>query len=501
MYGMRLIPGLRTWLAAGMLLTLLGVTVVDGEEKTAARSWPMLGGTPQRNLANTTDTGIPETWSIKKGKEKNIKWTAKLGSKAIGGPVVADGRIFVGTNGDGRKGVLKCFRETNGQLLWQAVFDKYEGEESGQDFGIASSPCIDRNRLYYVSNRWEVICADVAGQGGKEKVLWKLDMVKALNVFPGGVAGSLSICSPLVLDDLVFVVTANGADNMGKVPAPEAPSFVALDKNSGKVVWKDNSPGDRIMDGQWGNPAAAQVGGKWRVIFPGGDGWLYCFEAKTGKLIWKFNCNPKGADFKAGGRGTAGFVVGTPVIWDNKLYVATGRQPDDGNGVGHLWCIDITKTPTNEGKDISPRDNNFDPRAEVNKDSGLVWHFGGPILPKPEDGSREFHFGRSVSTVAIHDGLVYAVELAGFLNCLDARTGKKLWEFDLKASTWSSPYYVDGKVYMGTDDGTLYVFRHGKERKKPTKIDMSEALLSPPMAVNGVLYISNGYNLFAIAAK
>ena len=82
----------------------------------------------------------------------------------------------------------------------------------------------------------------------------------------------------------------------------------------------------------------------------------------------------------------------------------------------------------------------------------------------------------SVSTVAIHDGLVYAAELAGYLNCLDAQTGKKLWEYDLKASTWSSPYYVDGKVYMGTDDGTLYVFRHGKERKIPAKIDMSEAL-------------------------
>ncbi len=40
---------------------------------------------------------------------------------------------------------------------------------------------------------------------------------------------------------------------------------------------------------------------------------------------------------------------------------------------------------------------------------------------------------------------------------------RSYWEFDLKASTWSSPFYVDGKVYMGTDDGTLFVFAHGKE--------------------------------------
>jgi len=495
-----------------MFLLMLGLSSAQrapSEEKgTKERSWPMFGATVHRNLANTVDTGIPASWSIKKNKQKNIKWSAKLGTKALGGPVVASGRIFVGTNRahdpkiEGDKGVLMCFRESDGQFLWEAVHDKVAGDDSGgQGFGIASSPCIDGDHVYYVSNRWEVVCADVAGDGGKAKILWSLDMIKDLKVYPGGVSGSLSICSPLIVEDLVFVVTANGVDTSGKPPAPEAPSFIALDKKTGKVVWKDNSPGAKIMDGQWGNPAAAKVNEQWQVIFPGGDGWLYGFEAKTGKLLWKFDCNPKKSDFQPGGRGTRGFVVGTPVIWENKLYVATGRQPDDGNGVGHLWCIDITKTPKNKDKDLSPVNDNFDPKAAVNKDSGLVWHFGGPVVPKPEDGGRVYVFGRTVSTVAIHDGLVYAAELAGYLNCLDARTGQKYWESDLKATTWSSPFYVDGKVLMGTDDGNMYIFRPGKELKKPTKMDLEEALQSPPMAINGVLYVSNGYNLFAIAAK
>jgi outer membrane protein assembly factor BamB len=512
---MRLIPCSRTWLAAGVFLLLLGVVSsqrAPSQEKGAgAHSWPMFGGSVHRNLANTVATGISDTWSIKKGKEKNIKWSAKLGTKALGGPVVAGGRIFVGTNRShdpkitGDKGVVMCFRESDGQFLWEAVHDKLAGEEhaASQPYGIISSPCIESDRLYYVNNRWEVVCADVAGEGGKAKILWTLDMIKDLKVYPGGLAGSLSICSPLIVEDLLFVVTANGTNTEGKVPAPNAPSFIALDKKSGKVVWEDHSPGDKIMDGQWSNPAAAQVRGTWQVIFPGGDGWLYAFEAKTGKLLWKFDCNPKASDFQPGGRGTRNFPVATPVIWDNKLYLATGRAPpDDCSGnVGHLWCIDITKEPKNKDKDLSPVKDNFDPKAEINKDSGLVWHFGGRVLPKPEDNSREYYFTRTASTVAIHDGLVYAAEFNGFLNCLDAKTGKKYWEYDLKASTWSSPFYVDGKVFMGTDDGNMFVFRSGKELKKPAKMDLEEALQSPPMAVNGVLYISNGYKLFAIAAK
>ncbi|HEY7330604.1 MAG TPA: PQQ-binding-like beta-propeller repeat protein [Gemmataceae bacterium] len=475
--------------------------------KPGARSWPMFGGSVQRNLAAPEETGLPNSWTAQEGKGKNVKWSAKLGSKALGGPIVAGGKVFVGTNRvhgsqeEEEKGVLICFRESDGKFLWQAVHDTLKDGTGAQTYGVVSSPCVDGDRVYYVNNRWEVICADVAGDGEKAKIIWKLDMIKDLGVFPGGIAGSLSICSPLVVDDLLFVVTANGAEGKDKVPAPDAPSFIAIDKNTQKVVWQDHSPGKNIMDSQWANPAAAKVNGQWHVYFPGGDGWMYAFEAKSGKLVWKFDCNPKMSDFRPGGRGTRNYMVATPVIWENKLYIAMGRQPDDGNGEGHLWCIDITKEPKNPDKDLSPVGDNFDPKAEVNKDSGLVWHFGGPVVPKPEGAGREYVFGRSVSTVAIHDGLLYAAELAGYLNCLDARTGKKYWEFDLKSNTWSSPLYADGKVFMGSDDGNMFVFKHGKELTKPAKIDMNDALLSPPTAVNGVLYVSNGSNLYAIAAK
>ncbi len=313
----------RTRLLSGLVLLLFAVgclgysttnsvntaEAAEPAGKSGARSWPMFGGTVQRNLANPEETGLPDNWSIQEGKTKNVKWSAKLGNKALGGPIVANGRVFVGTNrphdyqDEEDKGVLMCFRESDGQFLWQAVHDKLKGDTSGaQSYGIVSSPCVDGDRIYYVNNRWEVICADAAGDGSKAKILWNLDMIKELKVNPDGIQGSLSICSPLMVEDLLFVVTANGVNHTGKVPNPDAPSFIAVDKSSGKVVWQDHSPGANIMDGTWGNPAAAKVDGKWHVYFPGGDGWLYAFEAKTGELVWKFDCNPKKAVFKPGGR-------------------------------------------------------------------------------------------------------------------------------------------------------------------------------------------------------
>jgi outer membrane protein assembly factor BamB len=485
------------------LSALTAAPAPDAVPAYLATEWPMLGGTPHRNMCNPLVKGLPATWSIQKGKESNVKWSAALGTITYGGPVVAKGKVFVGTNNDkprdpavkGDKGIVMCFDAATGKFLWQAVHDKLPDPDQNDTpkHGVASSPVIEDDRLYYVSNRCEVVCADI----NTGTAVWTLDMVGELKVFPC----YLAICSPLIIGDNVFVVTANGAEpGSHKIPEPGAPSFVAVNKKTGKVAWKSGLPGDKIMEGQWGNPVAATVNGVNQVIFPGGDGWLYALKAETGDLLWKFDCNPKSSMYKPGGRGDRSYLVATPVVYENRLYVGTGENPDDGAGVGHLWCVDITKQPVKDDKDISPVGDNFDPKAPENKDSGLVWHFGGAIVPKPADG-REYYFGRTISTVAIHDGLVYAADLDGYLNCLDAKTGTRYWEYDLKETVWNSPYYVDGRVFLGTDGGDLYVFPAGKEKSEPAKINMEQTLKVPPIAAGGVLYITNGSTLYAIGAK
>ena len=84
----------------------------------------MFGRTPARNFVNPVDTGIPITWSVDAGREKNIKWSAQLGSKAYGGPIVSGGQIFVGTNNfvprepeiKGDKGVADVLQRSRRQV-------------------------------------------------------------------------------------------------------------------------------------------------------------------------------------------------------------------------------------------------------------------------------------------------------------------------------------------------------------------------------------------------
>lgn len=496
----------RLWTLPGLIALLIAcpnLTCGAGEKAGTGSSCPMFGGTPSRNMVNTTDKNIPTEWSIQQGGQKNVKWIAKLGSKAYGGPVVAQGKVFVGTNNElprdpnvkGSRGVLMCFRESDGEFLWQAVHDELPNDiaKDGRGEGVASSPLVEGNRVYYVNNRGEVICADTEAKPGTHEVnvIWKLDMLKELGVFPHKVPN----CSPVGAGDLLFITTGNGVDEEA-VKAPQAPSFIAVDKKTGTVKWRDNSPGDKILLGQWSNPAYAVINGKGQVVFGGGDGWLRAFEADTGKPVWKFDCNPKKGEAK-GGKTAKNYLVGTPVIHDNKVYVGVGQEPSLGSGVGHLWCIDAAKTG-----DLSPVDDNYDPKAAVSKNSGLVWHFGGPAPEKVAEATGSDNlFGRTVSTVAVVDGLVYAAELAGFVHCLDAKTGQRLWIHDLKAEIWGSPYYVDGKVYIGTGDGDVHIFQHGRDKKVIGKVEMENAIYSTPVAANGALYVMTMKQLVAIANK
>jgi len=491
------------------------------------RVWRMFGGTPFRNMVNTVEKSLPAEWHIgdpkRKIPPKNIKWVAKLGSQSYGNPVVYGGKIFLGTNNGGLrnprdavkkgdelipvdKGILICFRESDGQFLWQAVHDKLPSGRVNDwpEQGICSSPYVEDNRVYYVSNRCELVCADTEGfhdgkndgvQDEKYKdksdadIIWRLDMMEELGVFPH----NLAVCSPLVVGDIVYVVTGNGHDESHEnIPAPRAPSFLAVNKFTGKVLWESNLPGDKILHGQWSNPCYAEINGQPQVIFPGGDGWLYAFEPRTGKLLWKFDCNPKNSKYILGGRGTKNEIIATPVVYEGRVYIQVGQDPEHGEGVGHLWCIDPSKaSPTNI--DLSPVNDNFDPKAPENKNSGLVWHVGG------QDKDGKLLWRRGLSTCAVHDGLCYIANLSGFVACFDARTGEKYWEYDTLSAIWGSPYVVDGKVYIGTDEGTVYVFEHGKKLRLLAKNEMEAPVLSTPIAVNGVLYVMTRQNLYAIA--
>ncbi|HEY4580949.1 MAG TPA: PQQ-binding-like beta-propeller repeat protein, partial [Candidatus Acidoferrales bacterium] len=265
-------------------------------------NWPMWGGTPDRNMVSSMK-GLPAEWDIK--TKKNVKWVAKLGSQSYGNPVVSGGMVFVGTNNEllrdpqqpGDRGVLMAFRESDGEFLWQHTHTKVEaGRANDWPYqGIASSPLVNGERLYYVSNRGVVFCVDTRGFRDSENdgpvtderltgqfdadVIWSFDMMAEVGSYPHNLSNS----SPVMYGDLIFVSTSNGqAESHVNIPSPRAPAIIALNKDTGTLVWEDNSVGDRILHGQWSTPTVGRIGGVLQVVSGQGDGWVRGYEAETG---------------------------------------------------------------------------------------------------------------------------------------------------------------------------------------------------------------------------
>jgi outer membrane protein assembly factor BamB len=445
--------------------------------------WPMWGGTPDRNMVSKAK-GLPTTWDVK--TKKNVKWVAELGSQTYGNITVAGGVVLVGTNNEskrdpkvtGDKGVLMAFDEKTGAFLWQAVHDKLQsGRVNDWPFqGIASSPLVEGDRVYYVSNRAELMCVDLKGFADKENdgpvtdeklqgegqadVVWRLDMMEEVGTFPHNLANS----SPNVYGDLLYVSTSNGQDESHvNIPSPKAPAIIAVNKKTGKVVWEDGSPGDKILHGQWSTPSVGKVGGVDMVVMGQGDGWVRGYEAATGKKLWEFDLNPKDSVWPK----TRNEIISTPVIYEDKVYLANGQDPEHGEGVGHMYCIDATK------------------RGDITK-TGMVWHY---------DKIR-----RSISTAAIADGIVYQADFSGFLHALDAKTGQALWVHDMFAAVWGSPMLTaDGRLYLGDEDGDVVIMQAGREKKVLAEINMGSSVYSTPIPAGGALFITNRNQLFALA--
>ena len=192
-----------------------------------AEDWVMWGGSPTRNNVNT-EKDPPTDWKVatkEDATEANILWSAQLGSKSYGNPVVAGGMVFVGTNNEAKKdpgitadgGVLMAFDEKTGKFLWQRYSAKLPtgrvNDWPGE--GECSTVYTEKGRLWYCTNRCEVVCLDIspeAMKGGVPKELWTFDMIGKLGVFPH----NMTSCSIAAWGDFVYAITSNGVDDTHK---------------------------------------------------------------------------------------------------------------------------------------------------------------------------------------------------------------------------------------------------------------------------------------------
>ena len=509
-----------------------------------AADWPQWGGRDCRNNVSE-EKGLPD-WFVPGEKKsggggidmattKNVKWVARLGSAAYGNPVVAGGRVYVGTDNltlaedprfnRTRGGLVKCFDEATGKLLWQLAVPERtkvskETHFSQQHLGTCSSAAVEGDRVYILTSAADVVCLDVHGQAngndgpfldegrymaGSDKppvavrptdadVLWRYDLIDELGVCPHDAAS----CSVLIHGDLLYLSTSNGVDAAhAKVVNPKAPAFIALDKRTGRLAaYEDEKLSSRLYHSEWSSPSLGEVNGKRLVFFGGGDGVCYAFEAldkapeKPVPLVkvWSYDCNPPHYKYRDGkpipyydgdkrkskspnkndGRYVGpSQIIATPVFYNNRIYIALGQDPAHGRGKGMLHCIDATRT------------------GDITK-TGRVWTYDG--------------LDRTIATAAVADGLVYVADVAGRLHCLDADTGKPCYVYDTKAEAWGGPLVADGKLYFGTQK-EFFIMAAGREPKILCRVRLGSPAYSTPIVANGVLYVASQHYLWALQRK
>lgn len=361
------------------LIICLSFTLSACILSAVADDQPQWGQLHTRNMVSS-ETGLPSDFDIKTGH--NIKWSAPLGYNAYGTPVIASGKVLVGANNSiprderhqGDRSVLLCLDEADGSLCWQLVVPRIEGGDVYKDWpniGMCSPPTVEGDRVYTMTNRFEIVCLDLHGQAngndgpyfdeGKHMVstdsdegllevtaidadiLWLFDLPAEVGSYPH----DGSHCSILIDGENLYVNTCNGVDDTHAViRSPDAPSLVVLNKNTGQLVAQDKERiGPQIFHSTWSSPSLGEIDGQRLVFFAGGDGIMYAFNAidpatRTSQpvalqRVWRFDCDPTAPkkdihlylrNHKVG----PSTISSMPVLEGNRLYVVYG---------GDIWWV------------------------------------------------------------------------------------------------------------------------------------------------------------------
>jgi outer membrane protein assembly factor BamB len=361
--------------------------------------------------------------------------------------------------------------------------------------------------VYVVTSRGEVVALDVHGmangnQGFQDEgqymvppgapaievmpeidadVLWVYDMPNELGVFPHNVTSS----SVLVVGDKLFVTTSNGVDwSHLDLPSPFSPTLIALDRHTGELLSEEISGiGERTMHANWSSPGWAPADGDRpeQVLFGAGDGFLYGFAVEPGdddglpiiEERWRIDGNAPeyrvkdGQPVKYATFPGASEYIGTPVYHDGMAFIAIGQDPEHGPGVGRLTAVSVDGEGDLTGK--------------------ATWVYD------------DIH--RTISTVGVHKGIVYAADYDGRMHAVDAKTGAGLWKHDTRSHIWGSPLVVNNRVLLGNEDGILTIYKAGKKLKVMAEIELPAPIYSTPILSNGVLYVATQTHLYAVDGK
>ncbi|HEV2762219.1 MAG TPA: PQQ-binding-like beta-propeller repeat protein [Pyrinomonadaceae bacterium] len=436
----------------------VGLLLLVAAPGARAQNWPQFRGAGASGVAEGHAT--PVKWDA--AKRENVIWKTAIPGLSHASPVVWGERVFVVTAESAEtaptfvakdRGIglapeeprhawrVYALERATGKILWQRT--AHEGVPRARRHVKAtqanSTPVTDGRTVVALLGSEGLFAYDFDG-----KLLWKQD----LGVLNPGLWGDPTSSwghgsSPVIHKNLV-IVQADGHKQ----------SFIAaFDLKTGRQAW-------RVERGEitsWSTPTVYEGRGRAELIANGGR-FIRGYDPQTGRELWRFNDNETQVKQQA------------PFVAHGLIYVAGGYPPGRG-----MYAF----RPGASG-DISLKDGE-------QQNAHLAW--------KTDKGSPY------TTTPLVYGELLYAVSDLGVLSAFDAKTGRLVYQERLPTSFSASPVAADGKLYLSSEDGDVYVVRAGPKYELLSVNPTGEPLMATPAITNGTLILRSQGHVFAVGSK
>jgi outer membrane protein assembly factor BamB len=417
-------------------------------------NWPQWRG-PNSDGSARSARDLAVNWS----QTQNVLWRAKLPSWSAATPIVWGGKVFVVTAEEGfaqlspdraRRGSSEAGHDAifliavdrrDGSILWQRQIDS--GNQLFRKQNSASpSPITDGQHVWIMTGNGKLACFTIDG-----KEVWKRDIQADYGRF-GLNHGYAS--TPLLYGERLYVQVLHGMKT-------DDPSYLfAVDRNTGKTIWKVDRPTDAVQESpdNYGTPQLVTVSGKPQLIISGAD-YVTGHDPDSGKELWRLGgFNPN--------KDPAGRTIASSLVIGGNVFTSSTRgRPFIGFRAGGSGNI----TGKNE-----------------------LWtsNLGSDVPTSTTDGTN-----------------IYVLRDNGSLNCLEALTGKVVYEGKrIELGTYSaSPLLADGKIYCVNEEGTTTVVKVGGSFEILGVNKLDSLTLASPVAVDNQIFIRTADYLYCIQKR
>ncbi len=440
-------------LSSAFIIGLLSSTTLLNLNASASggANWPQWRG--PAGMGISTEKNLPTEWAV----NKNIKWKTAIAGRAHSSPIVWGNKVFVTTAVEGpvvpgakavkhmiedkeflhpdsigadRKHTFKviCLNGDTGKILWeQTAFEgtPYDNRHRKSSYA-ASTPATDGKNVYAFFGSEGLYAYDMKG-----KLAWKADVGKL------GTVGMGTGTSPIIHENLLIMQCDE--DN------GEASFIVALDKKTGKEVWKT----PRKVQVSWATPILVRTAKRAELITSGTEA-VVAYDPLTGKELWRH-------------KGVQSNAIPSPVANGEMVFLSAGFPAKIVMAIQLGLAGDLTDS------------------------TNVRWKYskGTAYVPSP----------------ILYGDYLYLTTDRGILTCLDARTGEVKYEggrVPIPATFTASPVAFDGKILLTSEDGDTFMVKAGPKHEILGTNSVGEPVYASPAIAEGRIFIRGEKNLYAI---